>query len=217
MRHRIPGAHRQSRRLHRLARPIPGPTFVAVAGGEGGSMYRAAASGCAPTKYATGSGFLQPSDRVYCMRNEASTPLVLHAFYFLPAGTDSAAIRVDQAQPANCPGIPVIDWAGGAVVARRSLLTTEDSVGPKQRGKGEHQRSSAGTSVSLGETGTVGPLRWFGIIALTFMVGGCIEISMRHNQQGPGRASVRKCTAPRATATAGNRSAPSGSRRGLGS
>ena len=83
----------------------PGPTFVAVAGGEG-SMYRAGGSGCTPTKYATGAGFLQPSTEVHNMRNEASAPLVLHAFYFLPAGTDNAAIRVDQAQPANCPSIP---------------------------------------------------------------------------------------------------------------
>ena len=69
-------------------------------------MYRAGGSGCAPTKYATGAGFLQPSTEVHNMRNEASAPLVLHAFYFLPAGTDNAAIRVDQAQPANCPSIP---------------------------------------------------------------------------------------------------------------
>lgn len=83
----------------------PGPTFVAVAGGEG-SMYRAGGTGCTPTKYAVGSGFLQPSTEVHNMRNEGSTPLVLHAFYFLPAGTDNAAIRVDQAQAANCPSIP---------------------------------------------------------------------------------------------------------------
>jgi quercetin dioxygenase-like cupin family protein len=83
----------------------PGPTLVAVAGGEG-SMYRAGASGCTPTKYGPGAGFLQPSTEVHNMRNEASTPLVLHAFYFLPAGIDNAAIRVDQAQPANCPSIP---------------------------------------------------------------------------------------------------------------
>jgi hypothetical protein len=83
----------------------PGPTFVAVAGGEG-SMYRAGGTGCTPTKYAVGSGFLQHSTEVHNMRNESSTPLVLHAFYFLPAGTDNAAIRVDQSQPANCPSIP---------------------------------------------------------------------------------------------------------------
>jgi mannose-6-phosphate isomerase-like protein (cupin superfamily) len=83
----------------------PGPTFVAVAQGEG-SMYRAGGTACTPTKYAVGAGFLQPSTEVHNMRNEGTTPLVLHAFYFLPAGTDNAAIRVDQAQPANCPSIP---------------------------------------------------------------------------------------------------------------
>src|SRR5918994_3316687 len=83
----------------------PGPTFVAVAQGEG-TMYRAAASGCTPTKYAVGSGFLQPSTEVHNMRNEGTSPLVLHAFYLLPPGTSDAAIRVDQPQAANCPTIP---------------------------------------------------------------------------------------------------------------
>ena len=83
----------------------PGPTFVAVSGGEG-SMYRAGGTGCTPTKYVVGSGFLQHSTEVHNMRNEGTAPLVLHAFYFLPAGTDNAAVRIDQAQPANCPSIP---------------------------------------------------------------------------------------------------------------
>jgi len=83
----------------------PGPTFVAVAQGEG-SMYRAGATGCTPTKYAAGSGFLQHSTEVHNMRNEGSTALVLHAFYLLPPGTADAAIRVDQPQAANCPNIP---------------------------------------------------------------------------------------------------------------
>ena len=83
----------------------PGPTFVAVAQGEG-SMYRAGGTGCTPTKYPVGSGFLQHSTEVHNMRNEGSTPLVLHAFYLLPPGTDNAAIRIDQPQPATCPTIP---------------------------------------------------------------------------------------------------------------
>ena len=83
----------------------PGPTFVAVSGGEG-SMYRGGGTGCTPTKYGVGSGFLQHSTEVHNMRNEGTAPLVLHAFYFLPAGTDNTAVRVDQAQPANCPSIP---------------------------------------------------------------------------------------------------------------
>ena len=54
-------------------------------------MYRAGASGCTPTKYATGAGFLQPSTEVHNMRNEGTSPLVLHAFYLLPPGTADAA------------------------------------------------------------------------------------------------------------------------------
>ena len=33
-------------------------------------MYRAGASGCTPTKYGLGAGFLQPSTEVHNMRNE---------------------------------------------------------------------------------------------------------------------------------------------------
>ena len=82
----------------------PGPTFVAVAQGEG-TLYHAM-SGCPATKYATGSGFMQPPTEVHNMRNEGSTPLVLWAFYALPPGTSNAAIRIDQPQPAECPNIP---------------------------------------------------------------------------------------------------------------
>jgi quercetin dioxygenase-like cupin family protein len=82
----------------------PGPTFVAVAQGEG-TLYHAM-SGCPATKSATGSGFMQPPTEVHNMRNEGSTPLVLWAFYALPPGTSNAAIRIDQPRPAECPNIP---------------------------------------------------------------------------------------------------------------
>ena len=82
----------------------PGPTFVAVAQGEG-TLYHAM-SGCPATKYATGAGFMQPPTEVHNMRNEGSTPLVLWAFYALPPGTSNAAIRIDQPRPAECPNIP---------------------------------------------------------------------------------------------------------------
>jgi len=82
----------------------PGPTFVAVAQGEG-TLYHAM-SGCPSVKYATGAGFMQPPTEVHNMRNEGSTPLVLWAFYALPPGTANTAIRIDQPQPAECPNIP---------------------------------------------------------------------------------------------------------------
>ena len=82
----------------------PGPTFVAVASGEG-TLYHAMA-GCPSVKYATGAGFMQPPTEVHNMRNEGSEPLVLWAFYALPPGTSNAAIRIDQPQPAECPNIP---------------------------------------------------------------------------------------------------------------
>ena len=82
----------------------PGPTFVAVAQGEG-TLYHAI-SGCPSHKYGVGAGFMQPATEVHNMRNEGATPLVLWAFYALPPGTSNAAIRVDQSQPAACPNIP---------------------------------------------------------------------------------------------------------------
>ena len=82
----------------------PGPTFVAVAQGQG-TLYHGM-SGCPSIKYATGSGFMQPPTEVHNMRNEGSTPLVLWAFYALPPGTSNAAIRIDQPRPAECPNIP---------------------------------------------------------------------------------------------------------------
>jgi mannose-6-phosphate isomerase-like protein (cupin superfamily) len=82
----------------------PGPTFVAVAQGEG-TLYHGM-SGCPATKYGVGTGFMQPPTEVHNMRNEGSTSLVLWAFYALPPGTSNAAIRVDQPRPAECPNIP---------------------------------------------------------------------------------------------------------------
>ncbi len=82
----------------------PGPTFVAVAQGEG-TLYHGM-SGCPATKYGVNAGFMQPPTEVHNMRNEGSTPLVLWAFYALPPGTANAAIRVDQPQPTDCPNIP---------------------------------------------------------------------------------------------------------------
>jgi quercetin dioxygenase-like cupin family protein len=82
----------------------PGPTFVAVAQGEG-TLYHGVA-GCPAHKYGTGAGFFQPSTEVHNFRNEGSTPLVFHAIYYLPPGTPNSAIRTDQPQPASCPSIP---------------------------------------------------------------------------------------------------------------
>lgn len=82
----------------------PGPTFVAIAQGEG-TLYHGIA-GCPSHKYGANSGFFQPTTEVHNFRNEASQPLVLFAFYALPNGTPNTAIRTDQPQPASCPHIP---------------------------------------------------------------------------------------------------------------
>ena len=85
----------------------PGPTFVSVDGGVG-TLYHGglAGTGCPGHKYGPVSGFFQPSSEVHTLWNEGTVPLVVHAFYVLPPGTPSTAIRTDQPQPPNCPTIP---------------------------------------------------------------------------------------------------------------
>lgn len=82
----------------------PGPTFVAIAQGEG-TLYHAM-PGCPSYKYGPNTGFFQPETEVHNMRNEGSRPLVLYAFYTFPTGTPQAANRTDQPRPADCPNIP---------------------------------------------------------------------------------------------------------------
>jgi hypothetical protein len=82
----------------------PGPTFVAVAQGEG-TLYHGIA-GCPAHTYGANTGFFQPSAEVHNFRNEGSAALTVYAFYMLPAGTPNSGIRIDQPQPASCPNIP---------------------------------------------------------------------------------------------------------------
>ena len=82
----------------------PGPSFVAVAQGEG-TLYHGVA-GCPAHRYGPNSGFFQPSTEVHNLRNEGSQSLVVQAFCALPNGTPNTAIRTDQPQPASCPHIP---------------------------------------------------------------------------------------------------------------
>jgi mannose-6-phosphate isomerase-like protein (cupin superfamily) len=82
----------------------PGPTFVAVAQGEG-TLYHGV-TGCSAHKYAPNSGFFQPTTEVHNFRNEGSTQLTVFGFFMLPSGTPNTAIRTDQPQPASCPNIP---------------------------------------------------------------------------------------------------------------
>jgi quercetin dioxygenase-like cupin family protein len=83
----------------------PGPTFVAIAQGEG-TLYHGGETDCTGHKFAANAGFFQPSADVHNFRNEGTAPLVLYALYVLPSGTPSTAIRTDQPAPANCPNIP---------------------------------------------------------------------------------------------------------------
>lgn len=82
----------------------PGPTFVAFAQGEG-TVYHVSGSGCTPMKIGPGTGFSQMPTLVHVLRNDGSVPIVVYTLYVLPRGTPNTGIRIDQPQPAACPGI----------------------------------------------------------------------------------------------------------------
>ena len=82
----------------------PGATFVAVAQGEG-TIYRVIGSECRAEKIGVGTGFAQMPTELHVVRNEGSVPFVVYTLYVLPRGTPNTGIRVDQPQPAACPGI----------------------------------------------------------------------------------------------------------------
>jgi cupin domain len=82
----------------------PGPAFVAVAQGEL-TQYHVMGSECPAIKIGNGTGLSQMPTLVHIARNEGSVPLVVYTLYVLPRGTPNTGIRVDQPQPAGCPGI----------------------------------------------------------------------------------------------------------------
>jgi quercetin dioxygenase-like cupin family protein len=82
----------------------PGPTFVAFVQGDG-TVYHVSGSECHPLKIGAGTGFSQMPTEVHVLRNDGSVPIVLYSLYVLPRGTPNTGIRVDQPQPAGCPGI----------------------------------------------------------------------------------------------------------------
>jgi quercetin dioxygenase-like cupin family protein len=82
----------------------PGPTFVAFAQGQG-TVYHVTGSACTPMKIGPGSGFSQMPTEVHVLKNDGSVPIVVNTLYVLPHGTPNTGIRVDQPQPAECPGI----------------------------------------------------------------------------------------------------------------
>ncbi len=82
----------------------PGPTFVAFAQGDG-TVYHVSGSECVAMKIGAGTGFSQMPTLVHVLHNDGSVPIVVYTLYFLPRGTPNTGIRVDQPQPAGCPGI----------------------------------------------------------------------------------------------------------------
>ena len=82
----------------------PGPTFIAFAQGDG-TVYHVSGSECHPLKIGAGSGFSQMPTNVHVLRNDGSAPIIVYTLYVLPRGTPNSGIRVDQPQPAGCPGI----------------------------------------------------------------------------------------------------------------
>ncbi|HEY8727287.1 MAG TPA: cupin domain-containing protein [Gaiellaceae bacterium] len=82
----------------------PGPTFVAFAQGDG-TVYHVSGSECTAMKIGAGSGFSQMPTLVHVLHNDGSVPIIVYTLYVLPRGTPNTGIRIDQPQPAGCPGI----------------------------------------------------------------------------------------------------------------
>jgi hypothetical protein len=82
----------------------PGPTFVAFAQGDG-TVYHVGGSECTAMKIGAGSGFSQMPTLVHVLHNDGSVPIIVYTLYVLPRGTPNTGIRIDQPQPAGCPGI----------------------------------------------------------------------------------------------------------------
>ena len=82
----------------------PGPTFVAFAQGEG-TVYHVDGSACTAMKIGAGTGFSQMPTLVHVLHNDGTVPIIVYTLYFLPRGTPNTGIRIDQPQPAGCPGI----------------------------------------------------------------------------------------------------------------
>jgi hypothetical protein len=56
-------------------------------------------------KIGAGSGFSQMPTLVHVLHNDGSVPIIVYTLYVLPRGTPNTGIRIDQPQPAGCPGI----------------------------------------------------------------------------------------------------------------
>lgn len=82
----------------------PGATFVAFVQGEG-TVYHAIGSTCPGMKIGPESGFSQMPTLVHVLHNDGTVPIIVYTLYVLPHGTPNTGIRIDQPQPAACPGI----------------------------------------------------------------------------------------------------------------
>ena len=82
----------------------PGATFVAFVQGEG-TVYHAIGSTCPGMKIGPESGFSKMPSLVHVLHNDGTVPIVIYTLYVLPHGTPNTGIRIDQPQPAACPGI----------------------------------------------------------------------------------------------------------------
>jgi quercetin dioxygenase-like cupin family protein len=77
----------------------PGVLFVTV---ESGAVVRYE-SNCERNAYAAGQSFIERgAEHVILVRNEGSTPAKVQIAYVVPAGTENAALRIDQPAPEGC-------------------------------------------------------------------------------------------------------------------
>jgi hypothetical protein len=77
----------------------PGPAFIQVLAGSV-TFYESDDPTCTGTVRTAGQEFLDVGSHVHLARNETAVPAQVLVAYFAPPG---AALRTDEATPANCP------------------------------------------------------------------------------------------------------------------
>lgn len=77
----------------------PGPVFISVVTGTM-TFYESDDPECHPIVRTAGQGYLDVGKHAHIARNESDAPAANLVTYFAPVG---AALRIDQADPGNCP------------------------------------------------------------------------------------------------------------------
>jgi quercetin dioxygenase-like cupin family protein len=98
----------------------PGATVIYVVSGTF-SFY---STDCVRQNFAAGQGVVEPGGGVQLARNEGTEPLVLFVVYFDVPLTPAGAFRIDQPEPATCPGLAPVAATATPTAAPTTAPTT---------------------------------------------------------------------------------------------